>query len=398
MAKQPAVRKSLRLRRFSDPAADVVWAGIMALEIALQHEVLRELASAVVVAGRPNTPAQKVRAAVAALRDAFDILGHSPSVRDYNALRSTFPDLDLPPSSNICKWLGGGWNECLTRCLLPAVSDGDFTLVLPVAPEFSEDELVVLVAACAQDLGRRPTLDEFKQWGRRPDVTERFQRVPRCHDPFYRHGGYLAVMVKAGVATTDEVRLSRAGRVLPASYRYENDEMLDALREVTERLAAKNGGRSPRMAEYDAERLVIQKESLSDDASRTLPHSDTIRTHFKGWDEALTAAGLEPLGGRGTVSNPRPRRPKYTPEEKKDALRQAWTEIGQPFIQSRYSAWREGKIAEGELQGKLVEIPSTEVICAEFEGWRQACLESIPGYTPFRKQRRGGSAPEGRDS
>jgi hypothetical protein len=377
-----------RLRRFSDPAADVVWAGVMALDVALQHEVLRELATLIAFTEPgTKTPQQKVRAAVAALHEAFSVFGRSPSARDYEGLRDNLPELQLPPGSNIRKWLAGGWNDCLKRCLLPTVSDGDFAN-LPLDAEFSNSELVELVQACAADLGRNPILGEMMTWTRRPDVAERFPRRPLSPRPFYRHGGWSALLIEAGLATKGGARVNAAGRVLPTTWRYKDSELIAALQEVTASLSEDIGGRSPRMAEYDGERIRIEKASIAAGKARAVPSAATIENRFKGWDKALVKAGLTPLGGRNTRSNHTPRRPTYSREQKAEALRAAWAALGQPFVEDRYIEWREGQIIEAEMRGEVIGIPSTDVIKEAFGGWRQACNECLPGYTPPRRRRR----------
>jgi Homing endonuclease associated repeat len=383
------VRKAVRLRVFTDPAAEVVWAGVMALDVALQHEVLRELASTIAVApaDRLSSASNKIRAAVAALREAHDLLGRSPSVRDYKELRERFPELELPPESNIRLWLGGGWNDCLQRCLLPTVSDGDFAYAT-LEEDFKEDELTTLILACAHDLDKRPSYQDFKGWVRRPDVAKRFERRPMSRAPFARLGGWPSFLEKAGIVATVQRIDNPIIRSIPRVYAFEKHEMLDALREVTERLSKTNGGRSPRINEYDGERIAIHKESLAAGTPRALPSSGTIYNAFGGWDKALIEAGLEPLGGRATRSNPSARRATYSREQKAQALLDAWAEIGDPFIEDRYLDWRDGKIAKAELRGEVAHVPSGDVIKSEFGGWREACVQNLPGYKPPRRRRR----------
>jgi hypothetical protein len=382
------VRKAVRLRVFSDPAAEVVWAGVMALDVALQHEVLRELASTIAVApsDRLTSVSKKIRSAVAALHEAHDLLGRSPSVRDYIHLREQLPELDFPPESNIRSWLGGGWNDCLRRCLLPTVADGDFAHPT-LEQSFEEHELTTLVIACAEDLNKRPSYVDFKGWVRRPDVAERFERRPLSRTPFVRFGGWPKILEAAGIVATGQRLDSPILRSIPYVYGYEPTEMLAALREIAARVGARNGRRSPRTREYDAERLAIHEESIAARSPRALPSSDRISLEFKGWDAALEAAGLERLGGSGTRSNHTPRRPTYSREQKSQALLDAWADIGDPFVEDRYLDWRDGKIAEAELRGEVARIPSSDVIKNEFGGWREACMKNIPGYRP-RKRRR----------
>lgn len=172
--------------------ADIVWAAIETLDVALQHIVLRELASEIamsLMSSNPRTPKDRIRAAVAALWEAFEIYQRSPSVKDYRRLAEALPELNLPRDSSIRPWLGGGWNDCLRHALLPAPSDGDF-VALPLDSPFSLDELCELLRVCAAELGRAPRLRDTMAWSHRPDVLARFERLPRSYQPFARFGGY----------------------------------------------------------------------------------------------------------------------------------------------------------------------------------------------------------------
>jgi hypothetical protein len=64
-----------------------VWAALQTLDTARQYEVLRDLAYLYPSsAGNPRTIGDKIRA-VGALRQAAELLGHAPSVKEYRRLR-----------------------------------------------------------------------------------------------------------------------------------------------------------------------------------------------------------------------------------------------------------------------------------------------------------------------
>lgn len=393
MSKAKRARHPERLQIFCDPAAEVVWAGLMTLDLALQHQVLRELASmiAVSLAANPKTPQKKIEAAVGALHEAFELLGHSPSVRDYSDLRGRFPDLDLPPESSIRAWIGAGWNDCLRRALLPTVSDGDFAYEA-IEQSFTLDELIELALACAADLQKptRPSMQDLYAWVRRPDVAERFPRRPMTDHAFKRYGGWLEVLEKAREVARERGLDSPLLKTTPRVYTYTKSEMKAALTEVSARLQERIGDRSPRYSEYQGERLVVQEESIAAGCPRALPNPYLISQTFGSWDEALIAAGLTPLGGSATKSNFRPRnsgesQSAFTREEKAAVLCRGWAEIGRPFVRERFVAWQEGKIAEAAALGSSERMPSVWVIEREFGGWRRACRENIPGYVPPRR-------------
>src|SRR5579872_1387263 len=377
-------RQPLRMQRFADPSAEVVWAGVMALDVALQHQLLRELATE--IATRPVTPVRgtlnRIRVVVASLWEVYDLLGHSPSVGEYKGIRENFPELELPPGSNITQWLGCGWPEALRRCLLPQAADGDFAYAALEHP-FTKDELIDLVLACAEELPIRPSRAAFFAWAKRPDVVERFEgRLPGSTYPFKQFGGWPKIVEAAGVAAADRGLDSAILHTIPRIYSFERHEMIAALQDVIERLRERIGDRSPRTAEYDRERLVMHREWVDAGVRRALPRAQTIFKEFGSWDAALVEAGLKPLGGSGTKSNHSPRGSRFTREDKAQALRDAFAAIGNPFVEERYDGWRLGEIAEAEIEGRVLRIPSRKVIRNEFGGWRRACLENVDGYDP----------------
>lgn len=98
---------------FPDPAARVVWAGVCALDEASQHDVLRELGNRLAFPaerGAVNTRQVREARAIAALREAAEILGRSPSVNEYRHLRKT-KHPSWPPDGSIRDWLSGGWER-----------------------------------------------------------------------------------------------------------------------------------------------------------------------------------------------------------------------------------------------------------------------------------------------
>jgi hypothetical protein len=110
---------------------NAVWAAFMELDLALQHDLLRELQELLAVPeGSRSISGTRIARAIAALREAADELGHSPSVKDFRRLRFEHPERRWPPESSIRVWLGSGrWNGSLSRAGLEAPS--------PYRPYFS---------------------------------------------------------------------------------------------------------------------------------------------------------------------------------------------------------------------------------------------------------------------
>jgi hypothetical protein len=247
----------VRQRRFTDERSEIVWAAIETLDVGLQYALLRELATdfAAEISGNRSMK-QRVRRAVLALHDAADVLGHSPSVGEYRQLRVALPELDLPPDPSIRSWLGGGWNDCLRRSLLPAVADGDFaSKEVGLTYRLKDEEIFAALRECNEEFGHPPTASEYMQWARRPDVIARPGRRFRSYRPLERLGGFREALVKAGVIQADEARFGADGRLLPTSYAYDEAEMKTALLLVADRL-----GKAPQAGEYQRERDAIRTE------------------------------------------------------------------------------------------------------------------------------------------
>lgn len=382
-------------RRFAHPEADVVWAAIEALSEPQKHEVLRELASVVAIdEASPRTAAQKVRKGVAALRQAFDLLGGSPSIQKYRQLCETLPELSLPADSSIRSWLGGGWNECLSRALLPTISDGDFSEISQ-GSAYTREELIRAVRECAEDLGRPPFWSDYRTWAKKANDEGRPGRRPLSVRPFDRLDGFLKVCVDAGVIERGQAARDMLNRVIPAAHAYTKEECNAALQEVTRHLKL---GRSPRTKEYSIGRREILDAAATNGELRTLPGYLTITHHAtdRTWDSALADAGLEPLGGKATASNRHARRPSYTDEELCEALRRGWAAVGEPFTAESYDAWRKQEIARIVSEGGRPHIPSPCSIGQRLGGWPNACLRAIPGYTIDERRVRPTISADGR--
>lgn len=359
-----------RRRRFQDGRSELVWAAIETLPPGVQQELLRELATVHALSARnPRTESDKVRAAVCALHEVAEILGHSPSVKEYRAIRVRLPELGLPPDGTTRRWLAGSWNECLARALLDTVTDGDFAArLIGVNDRFDDEEIFVALRECSNELGYPPAMTEYLRWARRPDVRERPGRRPCSYKPFERFGGLGPALVAAGVISENGVRYAVNGRVLPSCYRYDDQDIIDALLVVAQRL-----GRSPRPAEYQRERQRIYDELLSGGEIRTLPTVDVVRKRYGFWNAALTTAGLAPLEHVGEPHLGL-RRPSYSEIDKLEWIRRAWSELGEPFTVTAYKRWRLKVIAETGAA-----VPCRANIERTFGGWKNAWERALPG-------------------
>jgi hypothetical protein len=155
------------------------------------------------------------------------------------------------------------------------------------------------------------------------------------------------------------VVLALDGTYRPSNYGYTREQIADALREVAQRL-----GRSPRKAEYIAIRTQLQREEESERRPvKARPSTAVIGRAYEIWDDALTSAGLEPLGGRGTRSQPRHVAPRYGDAELLDAVRRCLRDLGVVYVKRRaYVAWH-------DRQPNRDAIPSADTINERFGCW-----------------------------
>jgi hypothetical protein len=378
-----------RGRRFSDTAADVVFAGFMALPETAKHEFERAVREHLAMPEDRSGP-QAVRdaRAIAAIREATDLLrAENPdaqlSVDAYRRLRVEHSERGWPPDTSVRRWLGAGTGSMswIRACERAGVKPPE--LALPVRARLGEaitaEEIVAALRDCSEDGGGgAPSISSYLAWARRPDVRSRPGRRPMSQGPFDRlFGGYRAALVAANLLTGitgAPVGTMDAGGAgadagdagLPRGYRYTKDELLAAIREVSERV----GGRSPRTSEYMNERFKILADSARSGEPRALPSYAVHLREHGSWDAALKAAGLKPLGGRATRTHPRPLKAdprRWTDEEILEWLRRAVEARGKRASLTQYTEWREEQIA----QDPETEIPSSDTVCRRLGGgWR----------------------------
>mgnify|MGYP000200350684 CR=1 FL=1 len=263
---------------FSDRSAEVVWAGICALDEGAQHEVLRELRRRLGdLSERTGDLNRKVARGVAALLQAAEILGRSPSVHAYRQLRAERPGLELPADGTVRRWLGGDWNGALEQAKLKRVPDVD-AAVAPLGPRFTAEELIAAVRRASVELGRIPSLQDYLGWARRPDVRRRPDRLPRSQVPFDRlFGGWRKALVAAQL-------VGESGAGAPTSrgrgYRYDDAELFAALEEIGGRVA----GGFPTTGEFAAERdAILAEEVAAGELPRALPTYGVFVRRFGSW-------------------------------------------------------------------------------------------------------------------
>jgi hypothetical protein len=165
-------------------------------------------------------------------------------------------------------------------------------------------------------------------------------------------------------------------RVRLGQYFATEDVIIAALKEVAERL-----GHPPRTTEYKLERLKIIRESDASGSLRTLPGYETINRRYGKWDDALVAAGLEPLGGRATggggTKNKGRKAPRVSEAMIFDAIRDAYAELGEPFTSDAYKKWRLEQAARDRAAGTFRELPSYDTIWSRYGTWKNAVSAAL---------------------
>jgi hypothetical protein len=367
--------KPKHVRHFNHAEAELIWAAVMTLDEPAKHEVYEHLADHLVVGrGRTRRHSERRDASVAALREAAEILGRSPSIRDYRGLMHDHPEYGWPNDGAIRRWFGNcSWNEALAEAGLARVADGDF-VGASAGYQFEFDELVAAVKVCGEETGYSvPPQNVYLGWAARRETHQKHDRIPRSLHPFDRFGGYRDVVIRGGLMPEDGVIVYPNGTIMPNKHGYTDDDMLEALREVAERLS-----HSPLTREYGVERDKIRKESADAGAPRTLPAWGVIRTRFGRWDAALVAAGLKPTNGRVTGVRRRDYQRKGGVRFSDDVLyiwmRRAFDELGGPANTTtlKYKPWRLRLLAEAEARGEYLKIPGYEAYHARFKTWDAA--------------------------
>ena len=333
---------------FDNPRLRVVWAAVAVLQPDEAIELTLALEKLLGRGAFPSTRQKdRIADALACLRQVAELLGKSPSVRDYEAVRSERPELELIASGSIRTRLSSGWNDCLRRAQLEVIADGD--VPLRKRNVFTEQEIVAALQECHRDLGQIPTLYTYRLWAQRPDVLARPGNRPETYAPMMRvFGGFPAALRAAGIVGD---AIQRNGHIAPTEWAYDEEEFLDALRNVSKRL-----GHSPTRLEYDAERRKIAEEQIEAGVQPTaLPSLSSIHKRYRYWSCALDCAGLPPAEHK-QGPKPGPTEPRYTSEQILGWIREAYAEVGEPFTGVAYDGWRRARLglkSRGGIAGSL---------------------------------------------
>ena len=274
---------------FADPAADVVWAGVLALDEGTKHELLALLRQQLEVPEERESPHQaRVARAIAALREAAEILEESPSVEEYRRLRAENPERGWPADGSVRRWCGGTWNDVLERAHLDRIAE-PLAAVRPLGHAITEEEAIAAIRECAAELDRTPTFHGYLSWARRPEVKRRpGSRRPASQPPIDRlFGGWLEALKAAGLVDDRGTGAPRGtGLRTGHGYRYTDEQLYAAMEE----LAELDGGRLPSTARFNHLRAeVLAEEAAAGEAPRAFPSWGVLSRRFGSWPKARHA-------------------------------------------------------------------------------------------------------------
>ena len=365
--------------RFDDPGATVVWCAICALDEGLQHEVLEALRLRLAIPEGRDTPrAVKIAACVGALREAREILGRSPSVEDFRRLR-TDRHPEWPSDGTVRNVLGGGWNDALRRARLDAVPEADVVLTA-AGNRFRQSEAAAAIADCARELQAIPTFAQYLAWARRQDVRARPGARPRSQNVFERlFGSWQGALVAAGLIPSEggSIALADDSQRVRSGYRFSDEVLASVLQEMVQIL-----GRPPRTTEFAHLRERLIQEARERGEVRIVPSYHAYRSRYATWDDALVAAGLPALGGRGDGARrpgPRESSRRITDALITETMREAYAALGDPFTATAYKKWRLEQQRRDAQERRFRTIPSYYPILERFGSWEAACQALLGG-------------------
>jgi hypothetical protein len=367
-----------RMSHFADPIGDVVWAAVSMLSKGEQQVLYAQLRDH--LGDRlltENQVSARAHRAIEGLRHAAELLGHSPSIREYRHMRETCPEERLPSDRAVRSALGSGaWNDCLRQARLDSVADGD-VIVVNCGVQLTPAECIAALHACAEEIGSVPSATLYSAWAARPDVRRRPGRRPISTNPIVRLFGSFGNGIVAAGLLSDSARATVLpnGVVRAYGWKTTDEQVKAAMAEVCERV-----GRVPRSTEYGHVRAQIIAESLATGQPRTIPAVPTLLRLYGSWNKTLAAFGMEPFSGRSNLKPFVPREHNqrltvFSEEEMLFAIREAGAASGKgaALTLQDYILWRGQEMDRTPAKGGAARrLPAPETIRAHLGTWTRA--------------------------
>jgi len=210
----------------------------------------------------------------------------------------------------------------------------------------TDTELLEVLRACATELGRTPTLRDYRQWKR--EVSRRGDGPIVFSQQTYheRFGGWLHALDAAGLP-----RRGRRGWV--RTIRWTREDAIGYLRLAA---AESDGGLTCR--KYDAWRARHLAQEHAADRLK-VPSGQSIAGCFGGWIAAVVAAGLT------SPAEERARQHRlFGDVEIENALARFARETSGSVSSCAYERWQRQAI-----RGRSARPPGRKILAARYGGW-----------------------------
>jgi len=235
----------------------------------------------------------------------------------------------------------------------------------PSEDDSGRESALVALERCANALGvNSPSSRSYATWratspeGRgSPSV----QQIRTLFDGSWNH----AIEALPNVPSSDPL-VRRLAAIGP---RYTADECLAALTRWHQETGELNA------VEYKA---WARRTRKAEPKARIPANCEPFGRRFGNWRAGLDAAGIDhPRTGRRARTRPT-RVTHPTREEVVDSVRLAYEEIGEPFSEIRYVAWRDHRAVQHGASPAPFRVPSPQIITRTFgRSWGKAVTEIL---------------------
>ncbi len=249
------------------------------------------------------------------LREIARVVGHTPSVPEYNALRRPH----MACSTTVSERFGDRWEYAIEAAGLPERNSN----------KIERERIVKALQEIARKLGHSPTKSEYK--------ANRANDMPSEKTISRNFNSWADALKTAGLESCKPILTGR---------RYSDEEVAECLHVMAEKL-----GHTPSLKEY-------AKYHEPD-----MPNDKTLRIRYGSWPLALKAAGFEDYDAKS-----KDRRvvfeEKYSDEEIREALVAVADKVGHAPSRNEYRRLRPG------------DSPSPSTVLYRYKTWMEALKQN----------------------